>query len=217
MHPHAHPHAVAPSTQGRLIRWAGQYDRLVNLLTLGHARQLRSLTVDLAQIVPGEAILDVGCGTGDLTLAAKARTGRSGRVAGIDAAPEMIAVARRKAAHAQSEIDFRVSAVEALPFPDASFDVVLSSLMMHHLPEAVKRQGLPEIRRVLKPGGRLVIIDIKRPTTIAGRLLTAVALHAGLSEGTQDLPPLLQAAGFARVQASDTAWQMLGLVVGWSD
>ncbi|HEY0603605.1 MAG TPA: methyltransferase domain-containing protein [Herpetosiphonaceae bacterium] len=216
MHQHAHPHEAAPSTQGRLIRWAGHYDRLVNLLTFGHARQLRAMTVDLAQIVSDEAILDVGCGTGDLTLAAKARTGRSGRVVGIDAAPEMIAVARRKAAYAQSEIDFRVSAVEALPFPDASFDVVLSSLMMHHLPQAVKRQGLPEIRRVLKPGGRLVIIDIKRPTTIAGRALTAVGLHAGLGEGAQDLLPLLQEAGFARVQTSDTAWRMLGLVVGWN-
>lgn len=213
---HTHPHEAAPSTQGRLIRWARQYDRLVNLLALGRARQLRSMTVDLARIVPGEAVLDVGCGTGDLTLAVKARTGPAGRVAGIDASPEMIAVARRKAAHAQSEIDFRVSAVEALPFPEASFDVVVSSLMMHHLPHAVKRQGLSEIRRVLKPGGRLVIVDAKRPTTIVGRVLAGLSLHAALREGAQDLPPLLQAAGFTRVQSGDTAWRMLGLVVGWN-
>lgn len=217
MHSHVYQPEPAPSTHGRLIRWAWLYDHVVNWLMLGRARQLREMTVDLAQIQPGETILDVGCGTGDLTLVAKKRTGPSGKVAAIDAAPEMIAVARRKAAHAQIEVDFRVSPVEALPFPDASFDVVVSSLMMHHLPLAVKQQGLPEIRRVLKPGGRLVIIDMKRPTTIVGRAIIILSLHAALREGVQDLPPLLREAGFARVQVSPTAWRLLGLVTGWVD
>lgn len=215
MHSHVYQPETAPSTHGRLIRWAWLYDRVVNWLMLGRARQLRAMTVDLAKIQPGETILDVGCGTGDLTLAAKTRAGQVGSVAGVDAAPEMIAFARRKAAHAQIEVDFRVSAVEALPFPDASFDVVLSSLMMHHLPLAVKQQGLLEIRRVLKPGGRLVIIDMQRPTTIVGRAIIVVSGHAALREGVQDLPPLLHEAGFARVEASHTAWRMLGSVVGW--
>ncbi|MBV9790404.1 MAG: methyltransferase domain-containing protein [Chloroflexi bacterium] len=217
MHSHVYQPEPAPATHGRLIRWAWLYDRVVNWLMLGRARELRATTVDLARIQPGETILDVGCGTGDLTLAAKTRAGQAGKVSGIDAAPEMIAVARRKAAHAQSEVDFRVSAVEALPFPDATFDVVLSSLMMHHLPLAVKQQGLGEIHRVLKPGGRLVIIDMQRPTTLVGRAIIVLSGHAVLREGVQDLPPLMSEAGFARVQASDTAWRMLGLVVGWVD
>jgi len=74
------------------------------------------------------------------------------RVYGIDAVPAMIAVARRKANQAGRAIDYQVAAVEALPFPDAISDVVVSSLMMHHLPDDLKGRGLAMIRRVLKPG-----------------------------------------------------------------
>ena len=84
-----------------------------------------------------------------MTLLAKTRT-KNGKVYGIDPAPEMIAVARKKAARKRLDIDFRVGVIEALPFPDASIDVVTSSLMMHHLPEDLKVRGLAEIYRVLE-------------------------------------------------------------------
>src|SRR6185436_21011328 len=105
-----HPHSVEQpaQTEGRLIRWAPYYDLAVNLTTLGHARLLRKLTVDNALIKPGDSVLDVGCGTGEVTILAKKRTG-NGTVYGIDPAPEMIAVARRKAARKRLEIDFRVA------------------------------------------------------------------------------------------------------------
>ena len=67
MHIHTHTHDSPAQTEGRLIRWASFYDGLVNLMTLGHARRLRTMTVDQALLKPGETVLDVGCGTGGVT------------------------------------------------------------------------------------------------------------------------------------------------------
>src|SRR5512138_3596477 len=119
-------------TEGKLIRWASYYDVAVNITTFGQARRLREMTVEHALIKPGDSVLDVGCGTGAVTLIAKARA-KDGKVYGIDPAPEMIAVAQRKASRKGLDIDFRVGVIETLPLPDASIDVVTSSLMMHHL------------------------------------------------------------------------------------
>jgi ubiquinone/menaquinone biosynthesis C-methylase UbiE len=203
-----------PATHGRLIRWADYYDPLVSVLMLGRRAQLRRTTVALAQIQPGATVLEVGCGTGDVALAARAVAGASGAVYGIDAAPEMIAVARRKALKAGVTVDFRVAAIEALAFPNQTFDVVLSSLMMHHLPDDLKRQGLAEVARVLKPGGRLLIVDFKRPTSRLGRAAITLALHGGLRTGVQDLPPLLHTAGFTSIETGETGFWRLGFVRG---
>jgi len=134
MHTHSHTHETAPQTEGRMIRWAAYYDAFTNILTLGHIGMLRSMTIEKSQLKPGEKVLDVGCGTGGVTIPAKQRVGKTGGAAGIDPAPEMIAVARKKADRAKLDIDFRVGVIESLPYADASFDVVTSSLMMHHLP-----------------------------------------------------------------------------------
>jgi ubiquinone/menaquinone biosynthesis C-methylase UbiE len=210
-HSHAAP---APETQGRIIRWAWRYDLVVNILSLGRAGVIREMTARLAHIQAGDSVLDVGCGTGDLTLAAKRLAGVGGRVCGVDAAPEMIGVAQYKAARANSSVDFRVGVIESLPFPDASFDVALSSLMMHHLPDDVKRQGLREVRRVLKPGGRLLIVDMKRMTGVAGHLSPMLMAHAGMRDGVQDLPELLRQVGFADVESGDTRFAPLGYAAG---
>jgi ubiquinone/menaquinone biosynthesis C-methylase UbiE len=190
-----HVHAdTAPQTTGTLIHWAKRYDLVVQLMAFGQARRLRRKSIDAAQIVPGERVLDVGCGTGDLTLLAKQRAGSTGQVYGIDAAPEMIDVARNKAARAKAEVDFRVSVIERLPFPAASFDVVLSSLMMHHLPDDLKPQALSELRRVIKPGGRLLIVDFK------GQL------------EKQSVAALVKAAGFAQIETGNLWLNTIGFV-----
>ena len=164
MHTHTHTPESPAQTEGRLIRWASIYDVTVNLMTLGQASRLRRMTVDQALLQPGETLLDVGCGTGGVTIPAKIQVGENGSAAGIDPAPEMIAVARRKAKRAGIEIDFRVGVIESLPFPDETFDVVTSSLMMHHLPQHLQVKGLAEIWRTLKPGGRILIADMMRPS-----------------------------------------------------
>jgi ubiquinone/menaquinone biosynthesis C-methylase UbiE len=72
----------------------------------------------------------------------------------------MVAVAKKSSARMATPIEFRVAPIEHLPFDDGEFDAALSSLMLHHLPDDLKDRGLAEVRRVLKPGGRLVVVDL---------------------------------------------------------
>jgi ubiquinone/menaquinone biosynthesis C-methylase UbiE len=112
----------------------------------------------------------------------------------------MIRRARENAARAGSGARFELAAVERLPFPDASFDAAFLSAVLHHLPPDLKRAGLAEILRVLKPGGRLVVADLDRPVGLPGLLFRIFRhhrtmgpqLHAGISG-------LLAGAGFAPV------------------
>ena len=215
MHTHPHIPESPAHTEGRLIRWASFYDGLVNIMTLGQVRRLRVLTVDQALLQPGETLLDVGCGTGGVTIPAKLRVGNNGEVTGIDPAPEMIAIARRKADRAGLEIDFRVGVIESLPFPDETFDVVTSSLMMHHLPQHLQVKGLAEIWRALKPGGRILIADMRRPSgSIFKRFFTSLVLHHGhgIQFGIEDLPELLREAGFEEIKQLDDHFLTIGFV-----
>jgi demethylmenaquinone methyltransferase/2-methoxy-6-polyprenyl-1,4-benzoquinol methylase/phosphoethanolamine N-methyltransferase len=211
-HFHSHSAEQPAQTEGALIRWAPYYDVITNMMTLGQAPRLRRITIEQALIKPGDSVLDVGCGTGEIALQAKMRA-REGKVYGIDPAPEMIAVAQRKAARKGLEIDFRMGVIEALPFPDASLDVVTSSLMMHHLPESLKVRGLAEIYRVLKPGGRLLIADFMRPTgAFLNHLFIAFTRHQGLQKGIEDLQILLRNAGFGQITQSHKRVLVIGFV-----
>jgi demethylmenaquinone methyltransferase/2-methoxy-6-polyprenyl-1,4-benzoquinol methylase/phosphoethanolamine N-methyltransferase len=155
------PHgAPAPQTRGILIRWAILYDRLNRLQFFGQEDAFRKRTIELAVIEEGQRVLDVGCGTGNLTMAALVRVGAEGDARGIDGAPEMIREAERKAAAAGLDVRYEVGLIEKLPFPENYFDVVLSSLMLHHLPRDLKRQGVAEVARVLKPAGRFLAVDV---------------------------------------------------------
>ena len=182
-----------PGNRG-VIRWATRYDWLLTIITLGRERALRERFLDLARIAPGESVLDVGCGTGTLAIAAKRRVGAVGEVSGIDASVEMIERANKKAKRAKTDVTFKTALAESLPFSDARFDVVLSTVMLHHLRRAVREQSVREMRRVLKPGGRLLIVDFGRNTGNQRGLLAHFHQH-----GRVDLSALIdlsKAAGF---------------------
>jgi ubiquinone/menaquinone biosynthesis C-methylase UbiE len=148
-----------PKTSGLVLHKAAQYDHLLWLLTLGREQAFRERALGLANLSAGESVLDVGCGTGTLAIAAKRQVGQKGYVCSVDASPEMIARAGKKASKAGVEVDFKEALVESLPFRDGQFDVVLSTLMLHHLPGKLRSMCATEVRRVLKPGGRLLAID----------------------------------------------------------
>lgn len=155
---------AVPVTKGRVMRGSARfYDVLVWLLTLGREGAFRDRLLELAHLEPGESVLDVGCGTGTLAIAAKRWVGAGGIVHGIDASPEMIARAKRKAAKAGVDVTFRTAIVEVLPFPGRQFDVVLSTLMLHHLPRSTREECARELHRVLKPGGRVLAVDFGAP------------------------------------------------------
>lgn len=210
---HSHTHDNLETT-GATISWAYLYDILVNLILFGQERKMREVTINLARIQPGERVIDVGCGTGTLAITAKKRVGEA-QIHGTDAAPEMIERARQKALKAGVDVDFQAGLVEAIGFPDSTFDIVLSSLMVHHLPLDLKSKAFAEIFRVLKPGGRLLIVDFEPPQ----RGLTKIALSLFLGQGMMQIdnstvPPMLTAAGFTDVERGNTGIQLATAITG---
>jgi demethylmenaquinone methyltransferase/2-methoxy-6-polyprenyl-1,4-benzoquinol methylase/phosphoethanolamine N-methyltransferase len=205
---------VAPQTEGRPVRWAWLYDRATTLLSFGRLAVLHRRIVELADIAPGDRVLDVGCGPGRLAMAAETATGPAGETCGIDPAPEMVALARRRAARAGARVRFDVGVIEALPYSSDHFDVVLSSLMLHHLPDALKRRGLAEVRRVLRPGGRLVAADFgATPGEGIGHLLCALGLRTGWDHATR-LREMFGEVGFEALDMGSTGVRSVAYIRG---
>ncbi len=198
-----HKTADAPKTAGHVLHWARWYDLFGRFILFGRDQAIRKKLIELAAPAPGEKVLDVGCGTGTLLLALKWSMG-TGEVHGIDASPEMIEVAKEKAAKAGSAIDFQVALIEAIPFPDATFDLVTSSLMLHHLPDDLKRTGLDEIRRVLKPGGHFMAVDFAAHSHSPLGHLLSIFGHSRGERMVDKLMPMLQNAGFCDVEGVPT-------------
>lgn len=150
---------VNPRIAGLTLHAAAAYDLQIWLFTLGRERAFREKMLCLARLQPGEAVLDVGCGTGTLAILAARQVGPTGAAFGIDTSPEMIARATHKAARDGARVTFKVAPAQELPFSDRQLDVVLTTLMLHHLPRPSRQQLAREIRRVLKPGGRALAVD----------------------------------------------------------
>jgi ubiquinone/menaquinone biosynthesis C-methylase UbiE len=187
------------TTTGSVLHHAVAYDLLAWLFTRGNERAFRERMAALARLKAGESVLDVGCGTGTLAITAKRLVGPQGTVHGIDASPEMIARARRKAAKAGVEVIFENAVAESLPFSDARFDVVFTSMMLHHLPGEARRQCLREIRRVLKPGGRLLAVDFGGPERQRHGLIARFHHHRHSQFDLRTVVPMMQEAGLQRV------------------
>lgn len=206
----AYPLGLAPHTTGMTMGWAAPiYDWYFP--KLGFGKSFRTETLRHAALTPGEHVLEVGCGTGVLTRLAAEKVGPTGEAIGIDAAPAMIVVARENAARTGSRASFQLAAIEALPFPDASFDVVLASAMLHHLPPEAKTAGLKSVNRVLKEAGRLVIADIDKPANALWWLLLCPLLTMPMTAGNLrgEIPAFLDQNGFASVQTKGRWMQLL--------
>jgi ubiquinone/menaquinone biosynthesis C-methylase UbiE len=177
------------------------YDVLARLLTWRQRTTVHERIAELAELKPGERVLDVGCGTGSLALAAKAIVGDSGAVNGIDASVEMIERARDKARARLIRAEFEIATVESLPFPDCSFDAAFSTLMMHHLPRPVRRLCVQEMARVLRPGGRVLVVDFQASSRTRGGWLAGLHRHGAVP--ADEIHDLIAGAGFAIVRSGE--------------
>jgi ubiquinone/menaquinone biosynthesis C-methylase UbiE len=132
------------------------YDPFTRLLGVGPVH--RKLT-EQAELATARRVLEIGCGTGNLALLVK-RTAPSLDVVGLDPDPRALDRARRKARRASLSLELDRGFADQLPYPDASFDRVLSSLMFHHLDAELRVTSLREVARVLAPGGALHLVDM---------------------------------------------------------
>jgi ubiquinone/menaquinone biosynthesis C-methylase UbiE len=200
----------APRTTGLLIHAAARYDLMVWLFALGRERAFREQILGFANLTPGETVLDVGCGTGSLAIAAKRRVGSTGTVYGIDASPEMLARAGKKAAKTGLDVVFRNGAAQALPFADGQFDAVLSTLMLHHLPRTARQQCAGEMRRVLRPGGRALVVDFAGSADHASGLRARIHRHGHVKPG--EIIALLGEAGLTITDSGAVGFRNLQFV-----
>ena len=142
-------------------RIAGVYDLMNSAMTAGLHHQWRQRAVDRAEVGPRSDALDVCCGTGDLALELRRRIGADGRVVGCDFSEPMLELARRKSGEEGLPVEFGWADALELPYGDEGFDAVTIGFGARNLADLGR--GLGDMARVLKPGGRLVILEITRP------------------------------------------------------
>ena len=173
-------------------------------------KRYKSRLIEQAEIQPGMRVMDLGCGTGTLAIMAK-RAQPNAEVVGLDADPEMLKMAYTKKDQENLDVKFDVGFTNDLPYPDASFDRVLSSIMIHHLKTPDKEKTAREIYRVLKPGGQLHVIDFGKPSTFYGKLLGPFLHKFEEANDNIDgkLPIIFREAGL-NVQEKGDFWTFFG-------
>jgi demethylmenaquinone methyltransferase/2-methoxy-6-polyprenyl-1,4-benzoquinol methylase len=146
---------------------ADRYDLLNSLMTAGLHHRWRELGILLTGVGPGDAVLDVACGTGDFAFAARRAVGPAGRVVGLDFSEEMLEVAREKCGLNQLWVDFVRGDLLDLPFADGGFDACTVGFGIRNVPDIEK--AFSEMGRVCRPGGRVVCLEITQPQIIGFR------------------------------------------------
>jgi demethylmenaquinone methyltransferase/2-methoxy-6-polyprenyl-1,4-benzoquinol methylase len=217
-------------------RIAPRYDLLNRVLSLGIDLSWRRRALDLARLGEAGRALDVGTGTGDFALALLARSPHSAMVTGVDISPGMLEIAERRATSARlaGRYERLIASVESLPFADGAFDVAMAGFVIRNVGDIPR--GLREMRRVLRPGGRAVILDLHTPRNptvrrvyrsysfISPRLATALgsdpeayrylprSIEAFYDPET--LATLLRDAGFTRVRFERLTFGIAAIHVG---
>jgi demethylmenaquinone methyltransferase / 2-methoxy-6-polyprenyl-1,4-benzoquinol methylase len=143
-------------------RVAGRYDLLNSVMTAGLHHRWRQRAADRAEVGPGDSVLDVCCGTGDLSFEMAGRVAPGGHVVGCDFSEQMLDLAREKAADRGAPVRFEWADALQLPYDAGRFDAVTVGFAVRNLADL--DAGLREMRRVLRPGGRLVVLEITQPT-----------------------------------------------------
>lgn len=191
-----------PGTSGRTIGPAHAYELFSTIAFAGRRRRVFARLVALAGVRPGDDVVDLGCGPGALTRIAARVAGPGGTVLGVDPSPSVIAYAQKS--DNPPGCTYALGAAESLDLADSSVDVVLSSLMIHHLPEEVRPMALAQMLRVLRPGGRLVVADFRPPRSALGRHLVGAMTGPAMQDNPiERLEPLVRAAGFEVVDRGD--------------
>jgi demethylmenaquinone methyltransferase / 2-methoxy-6-polyprenyl-1,4-benzoquinol methylase len=210
----------ADDVRGMFDRIAGVYDVMNSAMTAGLHHDWRQRAVERAEVGPGSDALDVCCGTGDLALELRRRIGPDGRVVGCDFSEPMLELARRKSGDQGLPVEFGWADALELPYGDASFDAVTIGFGARNLADL--ERGLAEMARVLRPGGRLVILEITRPqrqplasfySLWFDRIVPVIGTFAGDPEAYSYLPDsvrsfpeprelaaLIDAAGFEQIR-----------------
>ncbi len=145
-------------------RIAGRYDRMNTIMSAGLHKRWRERTADLASLDDGKIALDVCCGTGDFALALKRRVGHRGKVIATDFSLPMLEIAREKAISAGLDIEFEQANTLDLPFESDYFDAISVGFGLRNLADLDR--GLAEMTRVVKPGGRVVCLEITTPQKV---------------------------------------------------
>ena len=207
MSPRAH---ATRHTRG--IGFPRLYDLLMLGLTRGREADYRDDVLDLSGVAPGQRLLDIGCGTGTLAIAAWRRAQPGGSVAGTDLSERMLAVARRKARRAGADVTFRHGDASSLPFGDEEFDRVTVTTVMHAVPEGQRTECLREARRVLRPTGRILIVDFAGAPTSRNHWVAKHGPH-----GDFDLAQLrdpMANEGFVDIEQGTLGWLSLHFLAG---
>ena len=192
-----------------LTRW---YDAL--MARAFPETEVRDALIDSAEIRPGQQILDFGTGTASLAIRLKQRHPMP-EVVGVDVDPDVLAIAQQKVEKAGVYLELAQYNGETLPYPDATFDRVVTCLVLHHLDPAQKRRSLRELRRVLKPYGSLHVADWGKPSNWRMRLaFYVVQLLDGFKTTRENvqgrLPQIFHESGFALVQEAGKVDTLFG-------
>jgi len=228
----------AVQVRGMFDRIAGVYDVLNSVMTAGLHHRWREKAVDRAALSPGDAALDVACGTGDLTLELQRRVGDGGRVVGSDFSERMLDLAREKATSkagpGEGSPIFEWGDALELPYDDAGFDAVTVGFGVRNFADLDR--GIRELTRVLKPGGRLVILEITQPqrpplstffslwfdraVPVLGKFAGDPEAYSYLPESVKSFPPpeglaaKMDGAGLERIRWTILAGGIIAIHVG---